>query len=543
MIKNYWTFLKNYLLIKKSWFIFILILAMAQCLLNIGIPIYYKIIIDNAVVNMNKTLFFQMIVCMVVSFLLIAVLGIQKDYYQSKLSETMAKKIRIQLNCKISHIYYSRLEDYNFSDIISRYSKEVEIIKENAGKYFIKIFSNILTIIFSSVMIIMLDWRILIASVIVIYLYIKINSYFGKRLKQYSEKIMNKNNDAINILTENYTNILIIKILELYKFVHERFRKKYEEQYNAQVAFDLNCSANINLGLLIIQLLGCVIWGVGGFAIFEGHSSIGSIMAIVNYQSMLLSPINFLCQFNSSFQAAYTAINRVMEILNLPDEQSEDLSNIKNINEISVENLCFAYKNRDTIIENMNAKFKKGEIVALMGPSGCGKSTFLKLILGLYKCDDGCIKYNNQTVSLSNIIAMRKYISYVGPESTFFEGTLKENMFLENTDSMEKIETLSYKFGLDKEIHDLPLGWDTSVTSGGNNLSTGQKRRLDFVRTFVQDRNVIIFDEPTASLDIERREKFYEYLQSIKKNKIIIVVTHNTDESIYFDKIIRFNSK
>ena len=354
---------------------------------------------------------------------------------------------------------------------------------------------------------------------------------------------MNKNNDAINILTENYTNILIIKILELYKFAHERFRKKYEEQYNAQVAFDLNCSANINLGLLIIQLLGCVIWCVGGFAIFEGHSTIGSIMAIVNYQSMLLSPINFLCQFNSSFQAAHTAINRVMEILNLPDEQSEALSNIKNINEISVENLCFAYKNRDTIIENMNVKFKKGEIVALMGPSGCGKSTFLKLILGLYKCDAGFIKYNNQIVSLSNIIAMRKYISYVGPESTFFEGTLKENMFLENTDSMEKIETLSYKFGLDKEIHDLPLGWDTSVTSGGNNLSTGQRRRLDFIRTFVQDRNVIIFDEPTASLDIERREKFYEYLQSIKKNKIIIVVTHNADESIYFDKTICFNSK
>lgn len=543
MIKKYWNFLSKYLFEKKKWFAWILILSAIQCILNIVIPLYYKIIIDSALPNEDKKLFVIMIICMSLSFVFIAAIGIQRDFYLSKLSEVMAEKIRVQLNNKISHMFYSEFDEHSLSDIVARYSKEVEIIKENAGKYFIKIFSNIFTVIFASIMIIMLDWRILFVTFIVIYTYIKINSYFGKRLKEYSEKVMKSNNDAINILTENYNNVLVIKMLQIYEFAHKRFIEKYNRLYNAQILFDLNCSANINIGILVIQLLGCVIWGIGGFSIFEGQSSIGNIMAIINYQSMLLSPINFLCQFNSSFQSAQTAINRILEILNLPEEHGNELSDLNELHEISMENLSFAYRMRKEVLKNININFKKGEITALMGPSGSGKSTILKLLMGLYECSDGVIKFDNQVVSTSNIIAMRKNISYVAPESTFFEGTIKENMFLEDSQNTALIEDLSSKFGINDEIHNLQDGWNTVLSSGGTNLSTGQKRRLDFVRIFARDKNVIILDEPTAALDKERRKKFYEYLQSIKKDKIIIVVTHNIDEKEYFDKTISLSSK
>lgn len=121
-----------------------------QCVLNILIPIYYKIIIDKAIVNNEIRLFFTMLIFMVISFALISVFAVLKEYLLSKLSETMAAALRMQLNDKISSIQYQMVEEHELSDIVARYSKEVEIVKENAGKYFVKLSTNIFTVLLAS---------------------------------------------------------------------------------------------------------------------------------------------------------------------------------------------------------------------------------------------------------------------------------------------------------------------------------------------------------------------------------------------------------
>lgn len=538
MKKKYWSFLKKYLFSKKKWIICLITLSIVQCVLNILIPIYYKIIIDIAIVNKELQLFFTMLICMALSFLLVSVFAILKDYILSKLSETMAGTLRMQLNDKISSMEYQMIEEHELSDIIARYSKEVEIVKENAGKYFVKLFTNVFTVLLASTMIIMFDWKILLITLLMIFIYIGINKYFGIRLKKCSEKVMKCNAEAIECISENYSNILTIKMYNLFDYTAKRFRKIYNKQYDAQVNYDLMCSTNINCGTLLIQMLGCLIWGIGGYSVFMGISTIGSIMTIINYQGMLLSPINFLCQFNNSYQSALAAISRIMDILDLPDEPQDGVLYKGKIDNVTIDNLSFSYKTRENVLENISVVFEKGTITALMGPSGCGKSTVLKILLGLYTYKNGKISFNGKKMHSQDIISSRTRIAYVAQESVFFKGTIKENLFLETNDDMKAVEVLSKKFDLYEEVTKLPDIWDTLLNSGTTNLSTGQKKRLDLIRAFLGEKDIIILDEPTAALDIQRRKKLYEYLNSIKENKIIIIVTHNADESEYFDKIL-----
>ena len=106
---------------------------------------------------------------MVISFALISVFAVLKEYLLSKLSETMAAALRMQLNDKISSIQYQMVEEHELSDIVARYSKEVEIVKENAGKYFVKLSTNIFTVLLASVMIIMFDWKVLPVTLLIIF--------------------------------------------------------------------------------------------------------------------------------------------------------------------------------------------------------------------------------------------------------------------------------------------------------------------------------------------------------------------------------------
>lgn len=517
-----------------------MILSLVQCVLNILIPIYYKIIIDKAIVNNEIRLFFTMLIFMVISFALISVFAVLKEYLLSKLSETMAAALRMQLNDKISSIQYQMVEEHELSDIVARYSKEVEIVKENAGKYFVKLSTNIFTVLLASVMIIMFDWKVLPVTLLIIFIYIEINKYFGSRLKKCSEKVMECNEEAIECLSENYRNILTIKMYHLLNYTAARFKKIYKKQYDAQVKFDLMCSANINCGTLLIQMLGCIIWGIGGYSVFMGISTIGSIMAIINYQSMLLSPINFLCQFNNSYQSALAAILRIKDILDLPDESLDGELYNGIIQKVSIDHLSFSYRTGINVLDNINVIFEKGTMTALMGPSGCGKSTLLKVLLGLYTYKNGKICFNGQKMRTEDIVSSRKRIAYISQDSVFFKGTIKENLFLGTKGSMKAVEELSEKFDLYEEIKELPNTWNTLLNSGTTNLSVGQKKRLDLVRAFLREKDIIILDEPTSALDMQRRKKLFEYLESIKRDKIIIVVTHNVDEREYFDKIMFF---
>ena len=538
MNKVYKHFLKNYVFTQKKYFVFVCFITVLQSVVSMCIPLTSRELLDNAFPNRNMQLFTTMVIVMLSCYFMVAVLNVLKDYLLAHIAESISLKLRTQLNSKISVMKYSYFDKHNLSEVLSKYNKEVDTVKENCGYMLVKTLSNVVTFILASAMIIILDWRIMVVSMALLFLYILNNRYWGKKVKALAEKRMECNEEAIGSLTENYRNVLITKLYSAYEYVNEKFHANYTKQYNTQMNLEVVYSVNINSGGLLIYLLADLIWLIGGFGIINGVLTIGTVTALINYQGMLISPMAFFSEFNNSYQGTVIALKRLYSVLCFEEENNEGtVIRSNNIEKVDFHDVSFRYRKDVPVLDNVNIQLRKGTIVGFIGGSGCGKSSLVKMLLRLYAPYKGTISIDGEKIQDISINSLRNRIAFVAQDSLFFRGSILENLKMGNVVDNTKLIEYSKLLDLYDEIVCLPKKWDTELNAGTSNLSGGQKKRLDVLRALMKESDIIIFDESTASIDIERRKRLFEILDKIKQEKIIIFITHNIEECVYCDQI------
>lgn len=538
MNKVYKHFLKNYVFTQKKYFVLVCFITVLQSVVSMCIPLTSRELLDNAFPNRNMQLFTTMVIVMLSCYFMVAVLNVLKDYLLAHIAESISLKLRTQLNSKISVMKYSYFDKHNLSEVLSKYNKEVDTVKENCGYMLVKTLSNVVTFILASAMIIILDWRIMVVSMALLFLYILNNRYWGKKVKALAEKSMECNEEAIGSLTENYRNVLITKLYSAYEYVNEKFHANYTKQYNTQMNLEVVYSVNINSGGLLIYLLADLIWLIGGFGIINGVLTIGTVAALINYQGMLISPMAFFSEFNNSYQGTVIALKRLYSVLCFEEENNEGtVIRSNNIEKVDFHDVSFRYRKDVPVLDNVNIQLRKGTIVGFIGGSGCGKSSLVKMLLRLYAPYKGTISIDGEKIQDISINSLRNRIAFVAQDSLFFRGSILENLKMGNVVDNTKLIEYSKLLDLYDEIVCLPKKWDTELNAGTSNLSGGQKKRLDVLRALMKESDIIIFDESTASIDIERRKRLFEILDKIKQEKIIIFITHNIEECVYCDQI------
>lgn len=538
MNKVYKHFLKNYVFIQKKYFVLVCFITVLQSVVSMCIPLTSRELLDNAFPNRNMQPFTTMVIVMLSCYFMVAVLNVLKDYLLAHIAESISLKLRTQLNSKISVMKYSYFDEHNLSEVLSKYNKEVDTVKENCGYMLVKTLSNVVTFILASAMIIVLDWRIMVVSMVLLFLYILNNQYWGKKVKALAEKSMECNEEAIGSLTENYRNVLITKLYSAYEYVNEKFHANYAKQYNTQMNLEVVYSVNINSGGLLIYLLAGLIWLIGGFGIINGVLTIGTVTALINYQGMLISPMAFFSEFNNSYQGTVIALKRLYSVLYFEEENNEGTAiRSNNIEKVEFHDVSFRYRKDVPVLDHVNIQLRKGNIVGFIGGSGCGKSSLVKMLLRLYAPYKGTISIDGEKIQDISINSLRNRIAFVAQDSLFFRGSILENLKMGNVVDNTKLIEYSKLLDLYDEIVRLPKKWDTELNAGTSNLSGGQKKRLDVLRALMKESDIIIFDESTASIDIERRKRLFEILDKIKQEKIIIFITHNIEECVYCDQI------
>lgn len=518
--------------------------TVVQSILTMCIPLTCRELLDNAFPNRDMSRFIEMVGAMLVCYFFAAVLNVAKDYLLARIAESLSFRLRMELNNKISLMEYSYFDKHSLSEVLSKYNKEVDTIKDNCGYMLIKTLSNVLTFIMASAMIIMMDWRVMIVSITLLFIYIVNNRYWGRKVKRLAEQSMQCNERALNSITENYKNVLITKLYSAYEYVNEKFREIYVKQYNTQMNLEVVYSININSGGLLTYLLAAIIWLIGGFGVISGSLTIGTVTALINYQGMLVSPMAFFSEFNNSYQGTIIALKRLYSVLLYEEENNEgtELEQDK-IMSIRFSDVSFRYSESVPVLDEINIELKKGKIAAFIGGSGCGKSSLVKMILRLYSPQKGSIWINGQKIQDIAIDSLRNRIAFVAQDSLFFNGSIIDNLKMGKVLDDGKLIEYSKLLDLYDEIMCLPEQWETELNAGTSNLSGGQKKRLDVLRALLKESDVIIFDESTASIDVERRKRLFEILEKIKQEKIIIFITHNIEECVHFDSIYAVKNK
>lgn len=349
------------------------------------------------------------------------------------------------------------------------------------------------------------------------------------------------------------SNITTVKVLNIEKPVQESLNKSFGSSFSIFQNIRIISELKWFTGSLLFRILVLVPFSYYIYTIYRNNLAfqIGTISSLYLYLSNL---DNVFYTFAGNYEEMVVNKSRVLnaEAIEKDYEQLEKIikPKVDNWTKIEIKNLVFKYQDHtssENNIKNIDFNFQMGEKVALIGESGSGKSTFLKILHGLYPNSSAKLfvhKENALTEMETNFANIDLHTTLVPQEPEVFSASIKENitLLLDFTDKEIKKATDMAEFT--NVLGLLPHGIDSVINEKGVNLSGGQKQRLALTRAllFSQDKNILLLDESTSSVDPENEVKIYQNIFKNFENKTILATIHKMNLLKYFDRIVIFSN-
>ena len=369
-------------------------------------------------------------------------------------------------------------------------------------------------------------------------------SYIGKSLKKKSLVVQKEQAELISITEETINGIKIIKTFLSENFFVKKFDKTNTKYLNFsnKLINRQNIAAPLSefLGILVI---GVLLWYGGKLVLIEMELKPAAFITYMGLAYGVLTPAKSISKAFYSLKKGNAAAERVFEIIDMQSEYQEndkdfDVEDFKK--EIEFQDVDFKY-DENYVLNKINFKVKKGEMVAIVGASGSGKSTLINLIPRFYELNNGDILIDGKSIKSLSLKKLRNLISIVTQESILFNASIEENILLGNQDQHKLIEASkianAYEF-----INEYEEKYKYNVGDNGSNLSGGQKQRIAISRAVISNSPILILDEATSSLDSESEKLVQDALEKLMKNKTSIVIAHRFSTIKNSDKIIVLDS-
>lgn len=310
---------------------------------------------------------------------------------------------------------------------------------------------------------------------------------------------------------------------------------------------NINVSINQNLLFVCVSLGFGIAYAIsllyGSKLVLQGQISIGDFIAFNGYLAILEGPVNWIPWLFGRAKKFKVSFDRLNKMFKLPEEEIDNFekSNEEKLNgDIEIKNLTYNYPGYiETVLENINIDIKKGESLGIIGVVGSGKTTLMNLLLKLYDVERGKIFIDGKDINDIPVKTIRDNICYITQDNFLFSATLKENVNLFKDEYKdEDIEDSTKQAMIYDEISHMDDGINTVIGEKGIDLSGGQKQRVVISRAFLNNSNIIIFDDTFSALDNRTEQHVLNNIKELTKNKTCIIVSNRISDIKDCDKII-----
>ena len=359
----------------------------------------------------------------------------------------------------------------------------------------------------------------------------------NERAMRYFKYIFTNYDNSLEIKLYNIKDFLIGKYIDSWKEYYKN-RKKFTAKIAALMFVSLLISTFVSQLLLYILLIG---------KIAKKIISIGDAMYYMSLFHNLYNSTVSLIRIISSSNAAFVRLNAVKEFINQkPMVQKNGVLTLDKIQKIEFSHVYFRYPGKENyVLEDCSFTMEAGQQIGLVGENGCGKSTIVKLILRLYDVEEGEILLNGIDIMEYDIEKYRAMFSVLFQDFIKYSFTLRENVSLsdiEKSDNDERIKDALSKSEMSELVSTWDKGLETPLTRSfepdGKELSGGQWQRIALSRVFFADRDFVILDEPSASLDVFAEEKIFHQFQQLSGNRSSIIISHRLSSIVAADRIL-----
>ena len=455
-------------------------------------------------------------------------------YFLTPIRNNVIRDIRQKIYSKILKLPLKFIHQFKKGDIVARMTTdltEIEWSIMGVLEFFIKDPIHILLFLIS---LIYISPELTMIALIFLPFTSFIITQISKSLKDSSLLSQNKIGELISTIEESISNIKIIKGLNAYNIISENFINYNEslKNINNRVLWRKDLASPFSE--MISTLVMVVIIWVGGSIVLNSKLSPDSFIGFIVIFSQIIPPAKSLTTAFYSIQKGAASVDRIFEILDFKHKEEKLLTpNFKKY--ISFNDISFQYDN-EIVLQKINLTINKGEKIAIVGESGSGKSTLVELLLKFYNPLNGEINIDGNNINKINI---KPLFTIITQNVMLFNDTIINNLNIGNGNaSLKDIKHAAKQALINNVIEKLPDQYETIIGPQGNNLSGGERQRIAIARALLSKAPILVFDEPTSSLDSESNNAIQETFNSLESHKTIIMITHKLQSLEGYDRII-----
>ncbi len=482
-----------------------------------------------------------------IGLLLVAVLiRLALQGSQSLLVQTIGQRLTAQLRIDLfSHSLNLSLRFHDRTPVgklITRLTNDVDALAEVFGSGAIGVLADIVTFVVIATLMLSINrplgLLLLALQIPITLLLISLQQRYRKANYRVREELGQLNSD----LQENLQGLEVVQMFRRENLNSARFaitNAKYRRAVDGTIFYDSAISSLLEwISLAAVSL----VLAIGGHLVTSGAMGLGVLTTFILFSQRLFDPLRQLAERFTQIQAGLTAVERIDELLDQPlDIQNATtfiVSNQPKLGEVIFEDVCFAYRDDEPILQHINMHIAPGEHVALVGPTGSGKTTVIRLLCRLYEQQQGRILLDGIDIRGIQIAELRKRLGVVLQDTFLFSGNVENNLKLDTNIARPELEKLCNDLGLSPLLERLPNGLDTSLRERGGNLSSGERQLLAIARVALRNPSILIMDEATAFLDPSTEATLQRDLGRLLTNRTAIVIAHRLATVEASDRIL-----
>ncbi len=499
---------------------------------------------DYIFAGSEREILLKICIMIITAFLLKNVFGYLQAYFLAFVEQGMIRDLRNESYVHLHKLPMSYFKNEKTGNLISRITNDVNVVQASVSAVFLNLIREPLTILFFIGLAVSISWRLTLFSLLVLPFTIGIISWIGLILRKQSGMLQEKMADITTILHETITGVKIVKAFGMEEYENKKFKTQTHNFFKLVLKMArIRNSASPLTEFLSVIVGGAMIYYGGELVLVDKSLNASEFIVFLLAIFQMMPPIKELSGVNNRIQESNAAAERVFEILDT-EPAIKNLDSPLDVNDfkekIEFENVSFNYEDSpELVLDGINLKVKKGDVIAFVGSSGAGKTTCVDLLPRFYDPTSGRITLDGIDLKAIRLEDLRKLMGIVTQETVLFNESVRNNIAygIENC-SEERIIAASKAANAHNFIIELPRGYDTIVGEKGTKISGGQRQRLSIARALLKNPPIMIFDEATSALDNESEVLVQQAIERLMAERTTFVIAHRLSTIRNADRII-----
>lgn len=492
-----------------------------------------KILNDNTIIDKWSAVFgFLIKPVSLLGIIAISIFALSylQEYISAILGEEVTQSLRVKLSRKFTKLPMNFFDTNQVGDILSKLTTDIEKVAEVIGSSFTRFVYSFLIMILVIIMLFTINVKLTLLVLAILLISIVVTYYVSKLTQKIFSQDVKSLSELSSLTEEALTGNLVVQAFNKQEDIITSIDESIEKQYVAAKTLEFTIFSIYPSIRFITQIAFVTSAVMSAILVINGHLTLGLAQAFLQYITQISEPVTTSAYIINSLQNALVSVERVYDILELPEEKelSEDTHLLDNTKgQIVFENVSFGYSKDKLLMKNVNFTAKAEQMVAIVGPTGAGKTTLINLLMRFYDVNGGRILFDGVDISKVTRKELRANFGMVLQDTWLFKGTIAENIAYGKPDATrEEIIEAAKLAKCDSFIRKLPQGYDTIITSENGMVSQGEQQLLTIARTILPNPKVMILDEATSSIDTKTEKDIQAVISQLMKGRTSFVIAH-----------------